>query len=468
MSNVGEFSDLDIARLGLKSVEPNPKCFLMPTLDGNIAQINNLGEAKEASSSIFLLHAASNRDIRQTCPPANDILIKDEENPGYRQRYVINKLLYPTLAKLLEDNLGTGIVNVHQIQSQKTGQVTIGLYAAIGDMPERIVDFDHGAAPPNAEKLKTMSKEERARIGDGTIQRIRDTCLKRISQGIAMGVNPAGGLGCLGALLGIKQHTEALVETSPIPITNGNYLTGAAIARSIIEAVEAYIAVFGRQPCVSIIGATGTTGMITAAFLANSVCRNLLLVATEKSQVSLDRITNCIRLMDPTIHIETLACVNSANIAAQRANICTILTSSASLKIDVELCQRFGVFIDAGRPRSMPENALELRPDLTIDDGPTFRIPGKTWHYGLLGLRDNELLGCMTQAAVLALLKVHERPPMNPALNPTRFDFPLELANATQLYNAALEHGFTLYPDRQWQGRYFNLLTELATKKLAA
>lgn|GEM_PF-3922195 len=395
-----------------------------------------IGQLPRGPKSSFFVHSTENRHLIEAHPISRKIVETNRKTaalhqrknlPSYREQFVAGKnpiFPYLPLVKKLTEAAGTAVVNAHVVTSASTQVTSCGVHQAILYFPESFTDRAH----------------------------IRD--IQAIIAKLAEDVREFGQPGDdwfygLGALTGIRPYTNYFTEQNAFPFTNGNALTGCMVADGILELTKGYAEHRGRFPSIGIVGATGSTGMVTVANVADWYHGHLTIAAHNHTELEFikDQLPKTIR------RILIQAGEDAALNTAKTCDIVVYLVADPSLRVDPQAYKPGAIVYDPSRPRLHTSSDFANRPDIRLLDGPSVLIPGQVLRPGLNNYDSNEMLSCMAQTAYCAVSG--DRKFLMPPLRVNKFDYDELRHKSIRLMAETRDHGFHIAPWHRWLDRKY-------------
>ena len=314
----------------------------------------------------------------------------------------------PALEKNLARLPGITYGRARGIISEKTGREVTGIIYALFATP------------------KAMREEPPER----TYEKIERLCYHAAQQGVKI-----MGLGAYTKIVGDAGAT--INRNSPIPVTTGNSLSASATLWALHEAVKRMRLLDLDKSSglvngtVTVIGATGSIGRVSAKLLSMAFNR-LVLVAPRRDR--LEELKIEIEKLSPHCQVRVST---DANEVASETDVLVTATSAFDQKIiDIEKLKPGCVVCDCSRPLDFTREDAMKRPDILIIESGEVVLPGSKGQFTCdLGLPGDVVYACLGETALLAMEGLHE---------PFTLGREIEWHKVKQIYRLAVEHGVEL------------------------
>jgi len=277
-----------------------------------------------------------------------------------------------------------------------------------------------------------------------------------LKDGLSLAKDKGARILGLGGFTSVVTKGGQSLTGQGIAITSGSCLTSVVTVESLIEVVERS----GRgmsELDLTIVGATGAVGRLTALLLAQRV-DNLTLLGNPSSRDSKDRLLSvadeirtlfsrrlartsvadhhgnsrmCHEPMSISPHVE---CSWDLNSALTNADIVVVATNAVTSLINPGHLRPGTIVCDISKPRNVSDEVVQQRPDVFVFDGGLVELPDVV-HFGpnLQGFRPGVTLGCLAEAMLLALEQDY---------NDHSIGQKLTLEEAEYIGSLARKHGF--------------------------
>ncbi|WP_353893388.1 shikimate dehydrogenase [Proteinivorax hydrogeniformans] len=233
------------------------------------------------------------------------------------------------------------------------------------------------------------------------------------------------GLGAMTSVVGDAGIT--ISKNLNIPVTTGNSYTVA----SAIEGTKKAASLMGHSlnSCeITIVGATGSIGSVTARILAREA-RSLNLIA--RNQRRLERLAKIILQETGTpIKIPT-----TSKEGIKKADIIISVSGSVDCVINPEDIKSGAVVCDVARPRDVSQKVQAVRNDVFVFEGGLINVPGDVDFNFNFGFPPKTAYACMAETMILALENRFESYTLGRDLSVGQVD---------EINKLAKKHGFTL------------------------
>lgn len=203
------------------------------------------------------------------------------------------------------------------------------------------------------------------------------------------------GLGAFAASIG--QRGKALSRAVDIAVTTGTSYTIITVVKAIFKAAKE-VGISVERSRVSVIGATGAIGSVTAQLIAkyvsqlNLVARNWFrLEALKELIMNSQKVPPVLKIFD-----------NIKN-ALKVSDIVVIATNAINVLIDIDDVLPGTVICDISLPHNITKEDAEKRSDVLVIDGGVVRPPGNCDFHFNFGLLPGLAYACMAETMILTL-----------------------------------------------------------------
>jgi predicted amino acid dehydrogenase len=217
------------------------------------------------------------------------------------------------------------------------------------------------------------------------------------------------GLGGFNSVASLGGKTlfdnHPLIKSGEMCVDNGNALTAGIAYKGLIKLMDD-LCINIETTNISIIGATGSIGRVFSRMLSKINKGKLHLIANTESE--LKKMKRDLGNYHPNIEA-----IGKDNIERKKAlhlsDICVIVSSAVNfqdLGVSIEDFKPGSVILDVGRPRTVPENIIELRPDIFATEGGVIDFPselGEIIPSGILGMGHKKIFACLGELILLCL-----------------------------------------------------------------
>jgi len=263
-------------------------------------------------------------------------------------------------------------------------------------------------------------------------RRGRDHVCGEIVRAVELGVSLGARVVGLGAFTTpYSDHGNAVADRAPL-VTTGNTLTAGMAHAALLHALERRGAMISDLQ-VGVVGARGSIGSACARLVARERPRRLVLAGNPAKDPE--------HLMGLQHELSALSGrqVVCADTPAAVVDCDVIITATGAMGPALRgvPCRPGTIIVDLARPSDV-DDALRLRPDITVIEGGLVSLPDPTFQVGLgnlQGFRDGIQLACLSETMLLAMAGVQGHRGLGERISLDEIDEIMELA---------AQHGFEL------------------------
>jgi fatty aldehyde-generating acyl-ACP reductase len=279
-------------------------------------------------------------------------------------------------------------------------------YGALALLPDRAIEFLMGFVSPKTVSYITGIESPTGARTEGwfvgcplTSRQFRDgdpvASMKKVVETGRVAQDLGAEIVGLGAFTSVVGDAGITIARElDIAVTTGNSYT-------IATAVEGAVTAAGMvghdipQSQVTILGATGSIGRVSARLLASRVRR---VVLNARTREKLEALAEELAGLGAEIAVET----DTARALAD-ADIVIAVTSAVETVVEPRMLKVGAVICDAARPRDVSVAVARERDDVLVIEGGSVAVPGDVDFRLNFGFPPREAYACMAETMVLAL-----------------------------------------------------------------
>lgn len=232
----------------------------------------------------------------------------------------------------------------------------------------------------------------------------------------------------LGAYIASVGRKGVLVAKSlDIPVTTGTSYTIAVVIDATLKAADD-VKIELDKAKITIIGATGTIGSVSAQILANRVG---FLTLVSRNVEKLKRLADFIKVSHNSATVEI---TDNIKDAINKSDIVLISTTTPGNLLSVKDLPPGSVVCDISVPHNVSPEDAKLREDVLVIDGGLVQCPTEVDLY-YFDLPPNLLYACLSEVTILALEGMHQSYSIGGDVS---------LEKVLKISQLALKHGFRL------------------------
>lgn len=225
----------------------------------------------------------------------------------------------------------------------------------------------------------------------------RSVALQKVRDAIMLGKAKGAKIFGLGGLVSsISKGGLDLLDIDNVLITTGHAYTGYNVTRNVIKLTED-LALDPAKLKVSIVGAAGSIGSISAQILARAKYKHLHLVDLERKRDLIEKLVPALLTINPGIEISISHQIHTIN----DSDFIVAATNAPEALIRADDLKSGAIVVDDAQPSDVADDVLERDDVLAVEAG-VVHTPSinSNFNMGLKGRNDN--FCCMAELLVLA------------------------------------------------------------------
>lgn len=193
-----------------------------------------------------------------------------------------------------------------------------------------------------------------------------------------------------------------IAERLDIPVTTGGSYTVATAIQAVRAAADRLDVRLSRT-AISVVGAAGAVGRVSARLLARE-CAEMILIGLPRNKARLETLRTSIEAERGARTWVTTDCA-----AIRQADVVLAVTSSITPLIEPRHLRPGAVVLDVARPRNVSQRVVAERDDVLVIEGGMVAVPGPEMDFGFdFGFPPRMAYACMAEAMILALAGRYE------------------------------------------------------------